>query len=226
MQRLNRYYRRSKIPERKFRQLVRHFALDLTASHAAQLTGLSRRSVTPIFLRIRGRIADECERASPFSQCEVEVDESYFGARRVRGKRGRGASGKTIVFGIFKRKGCVYTEVVPDCKKATLQAIIRGRVAPEAVINSDGWRGYDGLVDVGYAKHFRVNHGQGEFVRGTHHVNGIESFWSYAKRRLQKFNGVSARTFYLHLKECEYRFNHRNQNLSRLLLKLLERYPL
>lgn len=205
---------------------MRHFALDLTASHAAQLTGLPRRSVTPIFLRIRGRIADECERASPFSQCEVEVDESYFGARRVRGKRGRGASGKTIVFGIFKRNGGVYTEVVPDCKKATLQAIIRGRVAPEAVINSDGWRGYDGLVDVGYAKHFRVNHGQSEFVRGTHHVNGIESFWSYAKRRLQKFNGVSARTFYLHLKECEYRFNHRNQSLSRLLLKLLERYPL
>src|ERR1700759_2761264 len=103
MQRLNRYYQRSKIPEHKFRQLVRHFALDLTARHTAQLTGLSRRNVTPIFLSMRERIARECERASPFSQCEVEVDESYFGARRVRGKRGRGASGKTINFGIFKR---------------------------------------------------------------------------------------------------------------------------
>ena len=226
MQQLNRFYKRSKISERKFRQLVRHFALDLTASHAAQLTRLSRRSVTAIFLRIRERIAEECQRASPFAACEVEVDESYFGARRVRGKRGRGASGKTIVFGIFKRNGCVYTEVVPDCKKATLQAIIRGRVSLDAAINSDGWRGYDGLVDVGYSKHFRVNHGEDEFVRGPHHVNGIESFWSYSKRRLQKFNGVSARTFYLHLKECEYRFNNRNQILSRLLLKLLERYPL
>jgi transposase len=226
MQQLNRYYRRSKISERKFRQIVRHFALDLTASDAAQLTGLSRRSVTSIFLKIRVRIAEACERASPFSICEVEVDESYFGARRVRGKHGRGAAGKTIVFGIFKRNGCVYTEVVPDCKKATLQAIIRGRVAPEAVINSDGWRGYDGLVDVGYSKHFRVNHGDNEFVRGTHHVNGIENFWSYAKRRLQKFNGISARTFYLHLKECEYRFNYRTKDLDHLLLKLLEKYPL
>ena len=63
-------------------------------------------------------------------------------------------------------------------------------------------------------------------MSGTHHVNGIESFWSYAKRRLQKFNGVPTGTFYLHLKECEYRFNNRNQDLSRLLLKLLERYPL
>jgi transposase-like protein len=204
---------------------VRHFALDLTASDVAKLTGLTRKTVTSLFLRIRVRIAEECERQSPFGG-EVEVDESYFGARRVRGKRGRGASGKTIVFGVFKRNGCVYTEVVPDCRKRTLLAVIRGRVALNAVIHSDGWRGYDGLVDVGYAKHFRVNHSANEFARGTSHVNGIESFWSYAKRRLQKFNGVPARTFYLHLKECEYRFNNRNKELSKLLLKLLERHPL
>lgn len=226
MEQLNRYYRCSKISERKFLRVLRHFALDLTASRTAQLTGLQRKSVTTIFLKIRERIAEECERASPFSQCEVEVDESYFGARRVRGKRGRGASGKTIVFGIFKRNGCVYTEVVADCKKATLQAIIRGRVALETVIHSDGWRGYDGLVDVGYSKHFRVNHGSNEFVRGNSHVNGIEGFWSFAKRRLQKFNGVSSETFNLHLKECEYRFNNRNRNLYRELLKLLKKNPL
>jgi len=226
VEQLNRYYRCSKISERKFLRVLRHFSLDLTASRTAQLIGLTRKTVTTIFLKIRERIAEECERASPFSGCEVEVDESYFGARRVRGKRGRGASGKTIVFGIFKRNGCVYTEVVPDCKKATLQAIIRGRVAPEAAIHSDGWRGYDGLVDLGYAKHFRVNHGSNEFARGNSHVNGIEGFWSFAKRRLQKFNGVSAQTFYLHLKECEYRFNHRNKNLYRELLKLLRENPL
>ena len=226
MKPVNRYYLRSKISERKFRQIVRYLAMDFTASDVAQLTGLTRKTVTLIFLRFRQRLAAECERASPYSDCEVEVDESYFGARRVRGKRGRGASGKTIVFGIFKRNGCVYTEVVPDCKKRTLQAVIRGRVALDTIIHSDGWRGYDGLVDVGYSKHFRVDHGRDQFVRGPHHVNGIESFWSYAKRRLQKFNGVPARTFYLHLKECEYRFNNRNNNLARELLNLLESYPL
>jgi transposase len=225
VQPLNRYYRRSKISERKFRQVVRHFALDFTASDVAKLTGLTRKSVTSIFLRIRERIAEECERQSPFGG-EVEVDESYFGARRVRGKRGRGASGKTIVFGIFKRNGSVYTEVVPDCRKRTLLAVIRGRITLDAVVHSDGWRGYDGLVDVGYAKHFRVNHSANEFVRGASHVNGIESFWSYAKRRLRKFNGIPSRTFYVHLKECEYRFNNRNTELSTLLLKLLERHPL
>src|ERR687886_2011471 len=220
MEQLNRYYRCSKISERKFLRVLRHFALDLTASRTAQLTGLTRKSVTTIFLKIRERIAEECERASPFAQCEVEVDESYFGARRIRGKRGRGASGKTIVFGIFKRNGCVYTEIVPDCRKRTLQKVIRGRVALETVIHSDGWRGYHGLVDVGYSKHYRVLHSEDEFANAESHINGIESFWSSAKRRLQKFNGIPTHTFYLHLKECEYRFNHRDKNLYRELLKL------
>jgi transposase-like protein len=226
MERPNPFYRRSRISAKKFRQLLRLFALDLTATDAAQLTGLTRKTVTTIFLKIRERIAEECERDSPLSSGEVEVDESYFGARRVRGKRGRGASGKTIVFGLLKREGRVYTEIVPDCKKVTLQAIIRGRVSADAVINSDGWRGYDGLVDVGYAKHFRVNHGQSEFVRGTHHVNGIESFWSYAKHRLQQFHGIAPEKFYWHLKECEYRFNLRKNNVYAELLKLLRRHPL
>lgn len=225
MQQLNRYYRRSKISERKLRQIIKYFALDLTASKTAALVAVTRPSISRIFVRIRQRIAEEAERASPFGGT-VEVDESYFGAKRVRGKRGRGASGKTIVFGIFKRHGSVYTEIVPNCKARTLQAIIRGHVAPESVIHSDGWRGYDGLVDVGYSKHFRVNHSDNQFAVGTNHINGIESFWSSAKRRLQKFNGVSKRTFYLHLKECEYRFNHRKENLFRLLVKLLENNPL
>jgi transposase len=226
VQKLNRYYRRSRITEWKFRLLLRYFALDLPASDVAELTALTHKTVNTIFLKIRRRLAQDCERRSPLSAGEVEVDESYFGARRVRGKRGRGASGKTIVFGLLKRDGKVYTEIVPDCKKATLQAIIRGRVAPESVIHSDGWRGYDGLVDVGYSKHFRVEHGANVFARGTQHINGIESFWSFAKRRLQKFNGISAHTFYLHLKECEWRFNNRSKNLYAALLKLLRNHPL
>ena len=221
MEQRNRYYRCSKISERKFLRVLRYFALDVTASRTAQLTGLTRKSITTIFLKIRERIAGECERASPFSRCEVEVDESCFGARR-----GRGASGKAIVFGIFKRNGSVYTEIVPDGKRDTLQAIIRGRVLPEAVMHSDGWRGYDGLVDVGYSKHFSFRHSSNEFACGTAHVNSIEGFWSFAQRRLQKFNGVPARTFNLHLKECEYRFNNRDKNLYGALLKLLRKNPL
>ena len=96
----------------------------------------------------------------------------------MRGKRGRGAGGKTIVFGIFKRNGHVYTEIVPDVKKRTLLAVIRGRVALESVMHTDEWRAYDGLVDLGYQKHFRVRHNTNVFATATGHINGIESFWA------------------------------------------------
>lgn len=139
----------------------------------------------------------------------VEVDESFFGPTRIRGrpgprKRGRGTL-KQPVFGIYEREGSVYTELVTDCSAKTLQSIIRGKISPESIIHSDGWRGYGGLVDVGYDKHFRINKTK-HFAEKTVHINGIEAFWSFTKRRLAKFNGVK-RNFELHLKECEWRYN-------------------
>ena len=225
MQLSNRYYKCSKISEAKFRYLLRLFALDLTASDAARLTGLSVRSVNDVYLRLRRRLQTWCPVPAELNGA-VELDESYFGPRRVRGKRGRGASGKTIVFGLFKRGGQVYTEIVPDCSKKTLQAIIRGKIDVAAMVNTDGWRGYDGLVDVGFDRHFRVRHGRDEFVQGASHINGIESFWSFAKARLHPFKGVPKHTFLLHLKESEFRFNHRYEDLYKRLLKLLRQQPL
>ena len=225
MQPTNRYYKCSKISEVKFRYLLRLFALDLTASDAARLTGLSVRSINEVYLRLRRRLQSWCPVPAELNGA-VELDGSYFGPRRVRGKRGRGASGKTIVFGLFKRGGQVYTEIVPDCSKKTLQAIVRGKIDVAAMVNTDGWRGYDGLVDVGFDRHFRVRHGQDEFVQGASHINDIESFWSFAKARLQQFKGVPKHTFLLHLKESEFRFNHRYEDLYKRLLKLLRQQPL
>ena len=153
------------------------------------------------------------------------MDESYFGGKHS-GKRGRGAGGKVIVFGLFKRNGRVYTQVVPDVKAKTLQGIIRGRVSIDSVIHSDKWAGYDGLVDVGYEKHFRVDHVKGEYVKGNTHINGIEGFWGYAKSRLARFRGIPKSHFYLHLKKCEFRFNYRAEDLYHLLLKIRRDNPL
>ena len=149
---------------------------------------------------MRKKIAVQCEEISPFNGI-VELDESYFGARRVRGKRGRGASGKTIVFGLLKRDGNVYTEIVPDCSKSTLQGIIRGHIELDSVINTDGWRGYDGLVDIGFDKHLRVNHGDNEFACGERHINGIESFGAMRKSGSVNLMELTRRCFICILKK-------------------------
>lgn len=213
---------RSQISRAKFRQILRLFALDLTAVQIAVLARLNRNTVNRYLTLIRQAIAIHCEGTSPFTG-EVELDESYFGARRVRGKRGRGAYGKTIVFGIYKRNGCVYTEIVPNCSRRTLYAIVKGKVSAGSTILTDGFRSYDGIVDLGYQKHYRIDHSKNEFAIGPNHINGIEGFWGFAKVRLVKFRGLSKNTFYLHLKECEFRFNYRNQDLYKILLKITRR---
>jgi transposase len=204
----NRYQKCSKISERKLREILRYFSQDFTASDTAQLTSVSVRSINTIFIRLRKRIALECEEQTPLKGV-IELDESYFGPRRIRGKRGRGAGSKTIVFGIFKRDDKVYTEIVPNASKASLVKVIRGHVSAESIIHTDGWPGYNGLVDVGYSKHLRVHHGSNEFAIGNRHING-----------------VSRRTFFLHLKETEFRFNNRKKNFQKILLTMLRKQPL
>ena len=223
---LNKYMYHTKISEAKFREILRMFAADLTAVQTTLLIGLNRKTINRLYSAIRRRIAEYSIENSPFKG-EIEADESYFGPRRVKGKRGRGASGKTIVFGLFKRGDKVYTEIVPDVKAQTLQGIIRGQADIESVIHTDGWRGYDGLVDLGYEKHYRVNHGDNEFSEGNgNHINGIECFWSVAKHRFAKFRGIPREQLELFLKETEFRFNHRSDDLYKLLLKWFRQYPL
>ncbi|MFN8367248.1 MAG: IS1595 family transposase [Candidatus Kapaibacterium sp.] len=216
---------RSRISKAKFLEIVRLFSYDLSATQIAQVTSLNRNTVNRYVSAIREMIAHHCDEQSPITGT-VEIDESYFGARRVRGKRGRGARGKTIVFGIYKRNGSVYTQIVPNVSRAALQQVLRGRVTFDSIIHSDGWRAYNGLVDVGYKRHYRINHEKNEFAKGSSHINGIEGFWGFAKTRLSKFRGLSKSTFYLHLKECEFRFNNRKNNIYQILLKLSKLYNL
>jgi transposase-like protein len=212
------------------KKLVLLFCADLTATQAAQVGAFNRNTVNRYDRIFREAIRDHQRALKDRFTGTVEVDESYFGATRRRGdpgskRRGRGSE-KQPVFGVIEPDGRVFTEVVPDCKKKTLQSLIRGKAALESIIMSDGWAGYDGLVDVGYDAHFRIRKAKRAArdrpasVDGNVHINGIESFWSFAKRRLAKFNGTRA-NFELHLKECEWRWRKDHDTLVQELTRLL-----
>jgi transposase len=223
----NRYKKVAHFSEARFRQVLKCFALDLTASDTAVLCGLSRNTINKIFLQIRQRLlalaSSNGKETKAFGV--FECDESYFGAKRVRGKRGRGAAGKTPVFGLLKRGEFVHVSIVENCSKAELMPIIQGKILEGSTINTDGWKAYDGLVINGY-DHYRVFHSDNEFARGKCHVNGIESFWSFAKRRMAKFNGLTDEMFYLHLKESKWRFNLRHDSIYPVLLRECRKNPL
>ena len=220
----NKYCNRSHISEVKFRKILQCFANDFDSYSTAELTKISRHSIQKYFQKLRKYSVNLLENKQ-FSG-EVEVDESYFGPRRIRGKRGRGAGQKILVLGILKRGGNVYTQIIPRATKANIMPIIQGKVLDETTVHTDGWKSYDGLIDVNNFRHYRVYHSKDEFVRGKSHINGIESFWSFVKRRMRKQNGVRKDKFLLHLKESEWRWNHRNENIYKILLNNLRKNPL
>ena len=100
----NKYIKNARISEEIFRRVILYFYVDLTASLISELTKINRNTINRILLLLRKRLAQKCEEATPFKG-EGELDESYFGPQRQRGKRGRRASKKIIVFGIYKRNG-------------------------------------------------------------------------------------------------------------------------
>ena len=117
------------------------------------------------------------------------------------------------------------SRLVKNCSKAALLPVIQGKILEGSTIHTDGWKAYDGLLLNGF-NHYRVYHSHNEFSRGKSHIHGLESFWSFAKRRLTQFNGVCPKSFYLFIKETEFRFNCRDQNWYQLLLGKLRKYPL
>jgi len=211
-----------RLSRQKVNRILLCFCEDITATAAAKLVRVNRKTVNSYYNAIREKTLAESLKEMSADSGEFEADESYCGARRVRGKRGRGAAGKTPVFGLLKRGGKVFVKAVENCSKEELMPVIQGKVLEGSVIHTDGWKAYDGLIVNGY-DHYRVFHSRNEFARGKSHVNGIENFWSFAKRRLAKFNGCASDKFVLHLKECEFRYNHRDEDLFKIVSKIFKR---
>jgi transposase-like protein len=161
----------------------------------------------------------------------VEVDETYIGGKwinkrksaRAKGtKRGRGTS-KQPIFGIYARNGIVWARIVTDVEARTLQHLINKRVTKGSTICSDTWKGYTGIAVNGYV-HRLVEH-QKEFSNGKGiHINGLEGFWGYLKRKLAAKGGIRRERLGLYLGEYVWRYNHRNLSIEdkiKLLIKLL-----
>ena len=183
---------------------MEYFVAGTPARTAASLVGVHRNSAIRFFHKLRVKIAIKQHQRSEQFCGHVELDESYFGGVR-KGKRGRGAAGKTAVFGILKRGGKVYTHIIENAKTETLLPIIRQKIMPDSIVYTDYFKSYN-VLDVSEFKHYRINHSK-LFARKSNHINGIENFWNQAKRHLRKYNGISKKNFHLFLKECEWRFN-------------------
>jgi len=148
-------------------------------------------------------------------QGHVELDEAYVGGKRSGDKRGRGAPGKTIVFGMVERGGRIVTEVVPNVQKATLRDATLRNVEPGSIVSTDELMSYNLLKGDGYT-HGQVKHGAKEYAYYdyrhdvVHHVNHVESFWRIFKKSIASTHiHVSPKYMARYLDEFTFRANRR-----------------
>jgi transposase len=202
--------------------ILQGFYQQQPAYRLASDMGVDAKTITRVYQRLRMALFHVAELEGSKLSGEIEMDESYFGGVR-KGKRGRGAGGKSVVFGLLERDGRVYTKVVEDTTAQTLMTHIEQHTRKGSVYFTDAFRSYNSIKQFG--KHNVVNHSK-DFVnpKTKNHINGIEGFWSYAKHILYNYRGVSKYHFPTYLKEIEFRFNHRQENVFKLFLKIYFSY--
>jgi len=196
--------------------LIKLFELEVSARKACQQVELSYPTVLKAFTIIRSSILHSLVKNDDVLKGEIEADESYFGGKR-KGKRGRGSNNKTIVFGILERQGKVTVNILKDASAKSLLDETVKKVRRGSIVYTDKWKGYDSLMFCGY-KHLQIDHSH-KFAQGKVYINGIEGFWSFAKERIIKFHGISKARYIYYIKEMEWRYNNRDENLFKLIVQ-------
>jgi len=214
----------------EWKRLLRWFLLGLSSAATSREAGLGREQVLRALTMVREAMVRDIP---PVFEGVVEIDETYLGgswknkrkSTRIKGsKRGRGTS-KQAVFGILCRSGQVWAEVVPNVEANTLIPLLRKQVAKGSIVCSDTFRSYTGVAARGYV-HRLVKHDQQEYVDAQgNHINGLEGFWGYLKRKLVAKGGIRRERLPLYLAEYVWRYNHRNMEIKdqiKLILSMLQ----
>ncbi len=115
----------------------------------------------------------------------------------------------------------VFATVVEDVSAKTLFEFIKKKTKKGSVFYTDDFKSYKDLKQ--YGKHNRVKHSK-TFGKGHNHINGIEGFWSFAKERFHKYHGIRKKNYPLYVKEMEFRFNHKNEDLYPILVEVFRQF--
>jgi transposase len=198
----------------EWREIIHLFLIEQSSNSIVEQTGFDKKRVLRALLKIRMVLATDIP--DIFSGT-VEVDETYLGGawknkrkvvRDTGTKRGRGTS-KQPVFGILCRNGQVWAEIVENVDETTLLPLIAKKVEQGSTVCSDTWKAYTGVAAKGYV-HRLVNHGEGNYSDGKgNHINGMEGFWGYLKRKLASKGGITRSRLPLYIAEYVWRYNHR-----------------
>lgn len=212
------------------KQIVSEFVLEHSTNIILARVNVSKPKLLKILTLLRIEVTKDIP--SVF-EGTVEVDETYLGGKWInkrkavklkqKSKRGRGTL-KQPVFGILCRNGQVWAELIEGVEAEDLHPRIEKKVKKGSIVCSDTWRGYTGIAAKGYV-HRLVNHSKHEYsdCKGNH-INGLEGFWGYLKRKMAAKGGIRKSRLHLYLGEYVWRYNHKLQDLKvqeNILYKLI-----
>jgi len=209
-----------KIPFTKFIMVVKLFELDTSVREASRQLGLAYNTVYSVFNIIRSSIVSIDADLSFLSFTHM-ANEPDFRLKNGE-KAGKGATGKMLVFGILERGGKVRVELLKDIQVEKLLEMKIKKIKRGSLIYTDKFRNYSSLVMYGFYR--KITDSDKRFSNSKVYIDDIEGFWSYAKEKLMKYHGFEPNRFPLYLKEMEFRYNNRQNDLYDKILQSLIKY--
>ena len=204
----------------KLNRIFLCFSEDITAAATAKITGINRNTVNRYFGIIREKIL----KYSIFEQTREISDNvrhiSYFKKAKIRRKKIRDFIAERPVLGLLKNGKKIFVSLVHDDSHESLFSIIKGDL--EKLVSHQNKIEPFNTSLLKDCDQYRVFYDESEIK--SEHTAGIENFLTFAKKRLAKFNGFSSGSFLLHLKECEFRYNHRDEDLCALIKKIFKKF--
>lgn len=220
------------LSERKCREILNLFCEDLTATQIAAISNVSRVTVNAYLKMIRLRLAQFCDDAFPLHHLPLN---------HLSLKHGEGAGlPKTTYYGFTRWNGLVFSTGLSDMSREHLQHWQKhhpgeGDTGAAPLYSGDplasghqalsiAMPGIHAIADFSNWRLYRRDAANGQASKYI--SDEISGFWGLTRSRLMKFRGLNRNTLYLHIKECEFRYNHRNEDMQHKILIMISRQPL
>ncbi|MBX2925314.1 MAG: hypothetical protein KF746_24165 [Chitinophagaceae bacterium] len=205
----NKLLKGAHLSEYKCREILQLFCDDLTATQIAEVSGVSRVTVNNYFKRLRSVIAVFCERNSKNGNI---VSREYVPP--VISKAGTG--GTNACYGFYVHNGKIGTAWLDNVCNYSLKQFLENNGEENPIVKEVA--GYCAVGDFNNWKLHWIR--SGDHLSPAYDVD-IAGFWGHTKGRLQKFRGLNKSTLYFHIKECEFRYNYRHNDILPLLSDII-----
>lgn len=143
----------------------------------------------------------------------VEVDETYIGRKAGVEVRAAYHHKMAVLSLVHRESGQVRSFVVDRVNAATVAPIVLANVDRETYIVTDESKAYPKKLRDVFLGHGRVNHAQGEYVRGRIFTNTIEGYFSIFKRGMKGvYQHCAEKHLHRYMAEFDFRYSNREAN--------------